>query len=509
MLDSSNSPTTRSHARIGLVLRDKWRLDDLLGVGGMAAVYAATHINNGRRGAIKLLHPELAVNEEVRSRFLREGYAANKVEHPGTVAVLDDDITEDGAVYLVMELLSGETLEARREVTGSLLPAPVLRIIDSILDVLVAAHQKGIIHRDLKPDNVFLCSDGEVKVLDFGIARVREASGGRHTMANAGPMGTPAYMPPEQARGRWSEVDPRSDLWAVGATMFTLLTGRLVHDAETVNELLLAAMTKSAPKLASVMPDVAPGLAEIIDRALAYAQEDRWADAATMQAAVRLVLQDFPPDSSVPRDMETAITIRPSEPSTPALEPMLPQRLSPAPQPFPRAAAYGALTASAPALGAARPSPSLLDPLSVALAATISGPNLSLLPAASTATENPVTIGPDPGASRTGPLAARRGKAGFLLAGLGVTALLVGLGVAAFFGGFGPRPPVAVEHHAAQPPSSSSLPVVKPFPATRPPASAAQAASAAVTAKVAPKAPVVAPVKPKPRTGPTPTAPRR
>ncbi|MEO5729671.1 MAG: protein kinase, partial [Byssovorax sp.] len=426
--------------------------------------------------------------------------------HPGTVAVLDDDITEDGAVYLVMELLSGETLEARREVTGSLLPAHVLRIIDSILDVLVAAHQKGIVHRDLKPDNVFLCSDGEVKVLDFGIARVREASGGRHTMANAGPMGTPAYMPPEQARGRWSEVDPRSDLWAVGATMFTLLTGRLVHDAETVNELLLAAMTKSAPKLASVMPDVAPGLAEIIDRALAYAQEDRWADAATMQAAVRLVLEDFPPPS-VDLDMETAITIRPSEPSTPALEPMLPQLLSPTPQPFTPASAYGALTPSMPSQGAARPFPSLPDPLSAALAATISSPNLSLLPATSTATENPVTIGPDPGASRIGPPAARRGKAGFLLVGLGVTAVLVGLGVAAFLGGFGPRPLVPVEQHAAQPPSS--LPVVKPFPAVRPPASAAPTASAAVTAKIAPKAPVVAPVKPKPRTGQTPTAPRR
>ncbi len=248
MSDTSDSSTTRSHARIGVVLRDKWRLDALLGVGGMAAVYAATHTNNGRRGAIKLLHPELAVNTEVRSRFLREGYAANKVEHPGTVAVLDDDVTEDGAVYLVMELLEGETLEARRDVTGVLEPAFVLPIIDKILDVLVAAHPKGIIHRDLKPDNIFLGSDGAVKVLDFGIARVREASGtGRQTMANAGPMGTPAFMPPEQARGRWSEVGPRSDLWSLGATMFTLFTGRLVHEAETVNELLLAAMTKTAP----------------------------------------------------------------------------------------------------------------------------------------------------------------------------------------------------------------------------------------------------------------------
>src|SRR5512132_715482 len=335
MPDPTDPSTLRSHARVGLVLRDKWRLDELLGVGGMAAVYAATHVNNGRRGAIKLLHPELAVNAEVRSRFLREGYAANKVEHPGTVAVLDDDITEDGAVYLVMELLSGETLEARREITGVLPPADVLPVIDRILDVLVAAHAKGIVHRDLKPDNVFLCSDGLVKVLDFGIARVREASGGgRQTMANAGPMGTPAYMPPEQARGRWSEVDPTSDLWAVGATMFTLLTGRLVHEAETVNELLLAAMTKPAPKLASVLPGVAPELAGIIDRALAYAQEDRWPDAATMQAALRLVPQGLVADASVTLDIETATTMRPPELSARSFAQTQLQRPSPVPQPF-------------------------------------------------------------------------------------------------------------------------------------------------------------------------------
>ena len=96
MIEPSDAPTMRSRARVGLVLRDKWKLESLIGIGGMAAVYAATHTNNGRRGAIKLLHPELSMNAEVRTRFLREGYAANKVEHPGTVAVLDDDTAEDG-----------------------------------------------------------------------------------------------------------------------------------------------------------------------------------------------------------------------------------------------------------------------------------------------------------------------------------------------------------------------------------------------------------------------------
>ena len=486
MSDTSDSSTTRSHARVGLVLRDKWRLDALLGVGGMAAVYAATHTNNGRRGAIKLLHPELAVNTEVRSRFLREGYAANKVEHPGTVAVLDDDVTEDGAVYLVMELLEGETLEARRDVTGVLQPADVLPIIDKILDVLVAAHPKGIIHRDLKPDNIFLVSDGAVKVLDFGIARVREASGtGRQTMANAGPMGTPAFMPPEQARGRWSEVGPRSDLWALGATMFTLFTGRLVHDAETVNELLLAAMTKQAPPFASVMPDVSPELAAIIDRALAYEQDDRWADAAAMQSAVRRILMGLVADDNDPVDLDTAPTIRPPQLSSPTFASLAPPSLPmPAAPPLPPPPPYLAFSPTVPV---PLPPPRL--------------------PTASVVTGNPVTIGPDPGVTRPGSPTPPRGKKGLLVAGLLVAALVVGLGVTAFLGGFGRKLPGTVEPAASPPPST--LPDAPPSSTATPSLSNTQPSpSASASVKTAPKAPVV-PSKTKTKTVQTQVKPHR
>src|SRR6185295_962949 len=115
--DDDNGLTQRAEARVGMVLKGKWRLDALLGVGGMAAVYAATH-RNGSRGAIKVLHVELSGDGEVKRRFLREGYVANSVEHPGTVRVLDDDVAEDGSAFLVMELLEGETLEARAERRG-------------------------------------------------------------------------------------------------------------------------------------------------------------------------------------------------------------------------------------------------------------------------------------------------------------------------------------------------------------------------------------------------------
>jgi hypothetical protein len=311
MLDPSDAATQRSKARVGHVLRDKWQIDRLIGIGGMAAVYAATHVKNGRKVALKVLHPEASMSKDTRARFLREGYAANKLEHPGTVQVLDDDVAEDGSAFLVMELLLGESLEDRRERLGGRLPAlELLRIAERVLDVLAVAHEKGVVHRDLKPDNVFLCDDGAVKLLDFGIARVREPAQKHQTLTSAGAMGTPGYMPPEQARGRWDDVGPRSDLWALGATLFTGLTGRLVHHAETPNELLLAAMTQQAPKLASLVPSIAPEIAALVDRALAREPEARWPDARAMLAALQTALAQLS-EPAAGRGSMPSVTERP------------------------------------------------------------------------------------------------------------------------------------------------------------------------------------------------------
>ncbi|WP_437765808.1 protein kinase [Sorangium sp. So ce281] len=279
----------RPEALVGQVLRGKWRLERLLGFGGMAMVYAATH-RNGMRGAVKLLRRELSEDEEARSRFLREGYVANRVEHPGIVRVLDDDVTEDGSVFLVMELLEGETVEARRarEPGGVLGASEVLGIADDLLDVLAVAHERGIVHRDLKPDNLFLTRQGQLKVLDFGIARLRELSSPANASTRAGTlMGTPQFMPPEQARGQWDRVDPRSDLWAVGSTMYQLLSGRYVHQAETLPLLLLAAMTQPAPPMGSVLPALPTPIAGVMDVALAFDPDRRWPNARAMQRALR------------------------------------------------------------------------------------------------------------------------------------------------------------------------------------------------------------------------------
>jgi serine/threonine-protein kinase len=293
----------RARERIGQTLRGKWRLDVLLGVGGMAAVYAATH-RNGSRGAIKILHAELSVSPDIRTRFMREGYAANAVGHDGVVHVFDDDVGEDGAAFLVMELLDGETLEERRRRHGGRLSEDdVLSVVDQVLDVLVAAHAKGIVHRDLKPENVFLTRDGRVKVLDFGIARLREMSTASRATHAGHSMGTPAYMAPEQARGLWEQVDDRSDLWSVGATAFALLCGVEVHSGRTVMEILFEAATASAPPLTSFLPAVSPAVARVVDKALAFEHAHRWRDAATMQEAVRSAYHDRhdAPISTAPR----------------------------------------------------------------------------------------------------------------------------------------------------------------------------------------------------------------
>ncbi|WP_437827457.1 serine/threonine-protein kinase [Sorangium sp. So ce1153] len=294
----------RPEALVGQVLRGKWRLDRLLGFGGMAVVYAGTH-RNGMRGAVKMLRRELSGDEEARSRFLREGYVANRVDHPGIVRVLDDDVTDDGSVFLVMELLEGETVEARRarEPAGMLGVGEVLGIVDDLLDVLAVAHERGIVHRDLKPDNLFLTRQGQLKVLDFGIARLRELSGPTNASTRAGSlMGTPQFMPPEQARGQWDRVDARTDLWAVGSTMFQLLSGRYVHEAETLPLLLLAAMTQPAPPVGSVLPSLPPPVAGVIDVALAFEPDRRWPNARAMQRALRQARGgaglDAPPGSS-------------------------------------------------------------------------------------------------------------------------------------------------------------------------------------------------------------------
>ncbi len=284
---SHTERNARAEARLGSVLCGRWQLTEVLGVGGMAAVYAATH-RNGSRVAIKMMHRELGEYDDLRERFLEEGYAANRVGPPGVVAVLDEGVADDGSIFLVMELLDGRTLE-QLCADGPRLPlADLLRIGDEVLAVLDRAHENGVVHRDIKPENIFVTRAGEIKLLDFGIARVSE-SRRTHPTELGSAMGTPAFMPPEQARGRWDVIDARSDLWALGASLFWALSGRYVHEGATVNEELLLAMTVRAKSLALQAPMVPTTLVNFIDHALAFEQHERFSDARTMRVALRRV----------------------------------------------------------------------------------------------------------------------------------------------------------------------------------------------------------------------------
>ncbi len=277
----------QAERRVGSIIGGKWRVDSLLGSGSMAAVYAVTH-RNGARAALKILHPTLCTDPAVCERFLGEGYLANSVKHLGIVRVLDDGVTDDGCVFLTMDLLEGDTLEAHRQKRGNKVPVlEALDLADKLMDVLSAVHAAGIIHRDLKPQNVFVCDDGVLKLLDFGVARVFDRTAQSKLSMFGLVLGTPSFMSPEQALGSRDKVDHRSDIWSFGATIFTALTGETVHLGANVQARLLAAATVKARSIAMVMPDLPPGIAAAIDMALRFKKEDRWQSVDAMRRAFR------------------------------------------------------------------------------------------------------------------------------------------------------------------------------------------------------------------------------
>lgn len=305
---------TLAAARVGTTLCQKWTLEKLLGVGGMAAVYVANH-KIGRREAIKILHREVAQQPDMLARFEQEAHAVNRFQHPGAVEIRDIDVAEDGSPFLVMELLSGESLGERVRRLGGLELDETLRLTDELLDVLAAAHARGIIHRDIKLDNLFVQSDGRLKVLDFGIARIRDGVPLKMRTRAGATLGTAPYMPPEQIKGL--EIDARADLFAVGATMFRLIARRRIHEAKTETEMLLKMASLPAPSLVSVAPETPPAVGLVVDRALRFDREQRYPDALTMQVDVRAVRAGLPPPNAAPQrvsevaSFSDAVTIRP------------------------------------------------------------------------------------------------------------------------------------------------------------------------------------------------------
>jgi serine/threonine-protein kinase len=233
-----------ARTRIGKTI-GAFRLERVLGVGGMAAVYEGVAMD-GSRAALKVLHPEVGVRGDVRERFFREGFIANSLNHPAIVRALGyGDAGADGA-FLVLELLVGETLLARARRHGALPIQELFAYAHDVLDALALAHAQNIVHRDLKPENLFVTHDGRIKILDFGLARVADALPRDHRTRSGIALGTCPYMAPEQALGRHAEIDGRTDLFALGATLFRLISGRKVHEADSEVELLMAMASRPA-----------------------------------------------------------------------------------------------------------------------------------------------------------------------------------------------------------------------------------------------------------------------
>jgi serine/threonine-protein kinase len=276
--------------RAGDVVAGKYRIEEVIGEGGMGAVYAATHTLTGKRVALKWMLPELAADEGAVQRFIREAQAAGRIDHPNVVDVYDVG-EHDGSTFLVMEYLQGETLTAAFH-RGGLEARHIIQLLIPAMRGVAAAHRTGVVHRDLKPDNVFLCRsvDGsyrEPKVLDFGISKVSPGEGQlnpRLTRTGA-VMGTPYYMSPEQIRGA-AEVDQRTDVYAFGVILYEALTGRVPFDANAYSALVLEIATGTPKRPRELRPELPRGLEDVVLKAMARDPYDRYQDVESLARAL-------------------------------------------------------------------------------------------------------------------------------------------------------------------------------------------------------------------------------
>ena len=268
-----------------------YRVDRLLGKGGMGTVYMGTHPVIGSRVAIKFLHSQFSHDEKIVDRFFNEARAVNVIGHDNILKILDLDVTDDQRHYFVMEFLHGRPLQAllRHNVPVPLdVTGPIL---GQVCDALEAAHKRGIVHRDLKPDNVYLITmkgkKNFVKVVDFGIARIADDAGASTGKTQTGMvMGTPAYMSPEQGSGASNKIDGRSDVYSLGVMMFQLATGRLPFPGANFGEVLIGHLQIAPPQPRSLSPQIPEAYEAIILKCLQKKQEDRYPSMKELKHAI-------------------------------------------------------------------------------------------------------------------------------------------------------------------------------------------------------------------------------
>ena len=268
--------------RVIAAVGEHYLIEAELGRGGMAAVFSARDLRLNRRVAIKVLPPEHAFNDAVRTRFLREAQMAAQLMHPSIVPIYTVD-EKDGLVHFVMALVDGENVAARLARAGRMEPSDVRAIVGDVADALDFAHRQGVVHRDIKPDNILIdAATGRARVTDFGIAR---AAAEEHRLTVTGmAVGTPAYMSPEQAMGE-REVDGRSDIYSLGVVAYQMLAGETPFKATNTPAMLMKHVSEPLPPLLTKRPGAPADLVRAIERALAKRAEDRWRSAAEFRDA--------------------------------------------------------------------------------------------------------------------------------------------------------------------------------------------------------------------------------
>jgi serine/threonine protein kinase len=283
----------------GAIIDGRYRLTEKLGEGGMGTVYKVEHVRMGKVLALKVLRPEIAIDKKLKQRFHQEARLVSKLSHPNTIQVFDFGELEDGSLYIAMEYLSGRDLAWTLRAHGSLPERRAISIASQVLASLAEAHENNIIHRDVKPANIMLlkgkAGEDRVKVLDFGIAKLTEDEQRKHITGVADFLGTPAYMSPEQAKGEG--LDPRSDLYSVGAMLFELVTGRGLFVGPTPLSIITKHMTEPPPRFADVAPDkfLSSSLEQVVRKSLAKDRKERFASAERMRDALEHVRTDLAP----------------------------------------------------------------------------------------------------------------------------------------------------------------------------------------------------------------------
>ncbi len=295
MGEPSATPEDDDGVALGSVLDGRYRIDAVIGIGGMGRVYRGEHTGIGRAVAIKVLHADLGRNKEAAQRFQREALASGRLDHPNIVGVSDFGTIEHVGLYLVMESLEGEPLGDRlaRERTIHWLEA--IEIARYVLTGLRHAHDRGVVHRDIKPDNIFLArKDGDqiIKILDFGIAKLYAGSTEDPAMTRAGlTVGTPAYLSPEQAVG--GSITPASDLYSMSIVLYEMLTGRAPFEDKDPLAMLTAHVSREAPAISDIAPDLKlpAGLEDVVRRGMAKMAAERTSSAIEYIAQLDAVVE--------------------------------------------------------------------------------------------------------------------------------------------------------------------------------------------------------------------------